>query len=80
MHLPAIRTHICAGVALAEARVWRAAGQPGMRAVTVVVALEIEKLHLQIGGRPEQRAIQALAPDGADLRGVNYFCTCARQI
>src|SRR5262249_57910671 len=37
-----------------------------MRAVTVVIALELEELHLQIGGRPEQRAVQACAPDGAD--------------
>jgi hypothetical protein len=29
-----------------------------MRAVTVVVALEIKELQLQIGGRPEQRAVQ----------------------
>jgi hypothetical protein len=36
-----------------------------MRAVTVVVALEIEELHFQIGGRPEQGAIQTFA-DGAD--------------
>src|SRR5262249_2270119 len=48
------------------ARVWRGSGQPGMRAVTVVIALEIEKLHLQIGGRPEKRVVQAFAPDGAD--------------
>jgi hypothetical protein len=37
-----------------------------MRSVTVVVALEIEELHLQISGRPEQGAIQAFAPNGAD--------------
>jgi hypothetical protein len=37
-----------------------------MRAVTVVVALEIEELHLQIGGRPKHGAVQAFAPYGAD--------------
>src|SRR5262249_50607389 len=37
-----------------------------MRAVTVVIALELEELHLQIGRRPEERAVQAFAPDGAD--------------
>jgi hypothetical protein len=37
-----------------------------MRAVTVVVALEIEQLLLQIGGRPEKGAVQAFAPYGAD--------------
>jgi len=34
--------------------------------MTVVVALEIDELHLQIGGRPEQGAVQTFAPDGAD--------------
>src|SRR5262249_3980963 len=37
-----------------------------MRAVTVVIALELEELHLQIGRRPEERAVQAFAPDAAD--------------
>jgi hypothetical protein len=34
--------------------------------MTVVVALEIEEFHLQIGGRPEQGAVQAFAAYGAD--------------
>jgi hypothetical protein len=33
--------------------------QPRMGAITVVVPLDLEELHLQIGGRPEQGAIQA---------------------
>ena len=37
-----------------------------MRAVTVVVASEIEELHIQISGRPEQRAVQAFAPNSTD--------------
>jgi hypothetical protein len=37
-----------------------------MPAMTVVVALEIKELHLQISGRPEQSVIQAFAPNGAD--------------
>jgi hypothetical protein len=37
-----------------------------MRSVTVVLALEIEELHLQIIGRAEQGAVQAFAPNGAD--------------
>src|SRR5262245_2350997 len=49
VHLPAIRTESCA--TRVSARLWRASGQAGMRAVTVVIALEIEKLHLQIRGR-----------------------------
>jgi hypothetical protein len=35
-----------------------------MRAMPVVVLLELEELLLQIGGRPEQRAIQTFAPQG----------------
>jgi hypothetical protein len=66
VHLPAIRSESRACAAPLGARVWRASAQPGMRAVTVVIALEIEKLPLQIGGRPEQGAVQAFASDGAD--------------
>src|SRR5262249_37664511 len=66
VHLAAIRTESRACADRVGARVWRASGQPGMRAVTVVIALEIEKLHLQIGGRPEMRVVQAFAPDDAD--------------
>jgi len=66
VHLPAIRSERRAGAARLGARDWHVPGQPGMRAVPVVVALEIEELSLQIGGRPEQHAVQALAPDGAD--------------
>ena len=35
-----------------------------MRAIPVEVALELDELHLKVGGRPEQRAIQALASNG----------------
>ena len=34
--------------------------------MAVIVPLEIEELHLQIRGRPEQHAVQTLAPNGAD--------------
>src|SRR5262245_40963790 len=37
-----------------------------MRSVAVVITLEIEKLQLQINGRPEQGAVEAFASDGAD--------------
>src|SRR5262245_61634057 len=66
VHLPAIRSESRACTARLGARVRRPSGQPAMRAVAVVITLEIEKLHLQIGGRPEQRAVQVFAPDGAD--------------
>jgi len=35
-----------------------------MRAIPVEVALELEELHPKVGGRPEQRAIHALASNG----------------
>src|SRR6266852_3316049 len=37
-----------------------------MRSITVKVPLEIEELHLQIRGRPEERSVQALAANGAN--------------
>jgi len=37
-----------------------------MRAMTIVVTLEIEDLHLQIRRRPEQGAVQTLTPDRAN--------------
>jgi hypothetical protein len=37
-----------------------------MRAMAVIVALEIEELHLRIRGRPEQGVVQIFAPNGAN--------------
>jgi hypothetical protein len=37
-----------------------------MRSMAVIVMLEIEELHLQIRGRPEQGTVQTFAPNGAD--------------
>jgi hypothetical protein len=37
-----------------------------MRSMTVIVPLEIEELHLQIRGGPEESAVQTLAPNGAN--------------
>jgi hypothetical protein len=37
-----------------------------MGAMTVVVTLEVEELHLQIGDRPEQGAIQAFPSNRAN--------------
>jgi hypothetical protein len=34
--------------------------------MTVIVPLEIEELHLQVRGRPEESAVQTLAPNGAN--------------
>jgi hypothetical protein len=81
VQLPLIRTDIRASAAGVSARVRRAPVQPRMRSVTVVVALEIEELHLQISGRPEQRAVQVFAPNGADQRSrrrLRPFAALAR--
>src|SRR5450631_489248 len=59
MWLPAIGADTRAGAALGRDRFRRTPLQPRMGAVTVVVTPELEELHLQIGGRPEQRAVQA---------------------
>src|SRR2546428_13762070 len=37
-----------------------------MRSMTAIVTLEIEELHLQISGRPEESAVQTFAPNGAN--------------
>ena len=37
-----------------------------MRSMAVIVTVEIEELHLQIRGRPEQGAVQTFAPNGAN--------------
>jgi hypothetical protein len=37
-----------------------------MRAMTVIVLLEIEELRLQISRRPEEGAVQTFAPNGAN--------------
>ena len=44
----------------------RAPVQSRMRSMAVIVTLEIEELHLQIRGRPEQHAVQTFAPNGAN--------------
>src|SRR2546428_4702865 len=64
--LPSIRTDTRAGTARVRARFRRAAVQPRMRSMAVIVPLEIEELHLQIRGRPEQGAVQTFAPNGAN--------------
>ena len=37
-----------------------------MRAVAIVVTLKIKQLRLKIGGRPEEHAIEILAPNRPD--------------
>jgi hypothetical protein len=37
-----------------------------MAAIPVVVALKLDKLHLKVACRPEERAVQALASNSAD--------------
>src|SRR5713226_8981372 len=64
--LPSIRTDTRAGTARVRARFRRAPVQPRMRSMAVIVTLEIEELHLQIRGRPEQGAVQTFAPNRAN--------------
>jgi hypothetical protein len=45
---------------------WQAPIQPLMRAVAIVVTLKIKQLRLKIGGRPEEHAIEILAPNRPD--------------
>ena len=40
--------------------------QRRMGAMAVVITLELQKLHLQIGRRPEERPVQAFATNGPD--------------
>src|SRR3989442_7112466 len=64
--LPSIRTDTRAGTARVRARFRRAPVQRSMRSMAVIVTVEIEELHLQIRGRPEQSAVQTFAPNGAN--------------
>jgi hypothetical protein len=54
------------GVLGAPYRRWRRAAPPRVRAMTVIVPLEIEELPVQISGRPEEHAIETFAPNGAN--------------
>ena len=64
--LPSIRPDIRASTARVGAWFRRAPVQPRMRSMAVIVPLEIEELHLQIRGRPEQRAVETFASNGAN--------------
>src|SRR5262249_1997842 len=66
MRLPPIltETHPCA--VRARARIWRASAQRRVRAMTVVVPLEIKEFQLQVGDGPEQRGGETLPPNRAD--------------
>ena len=65
MPMPSVETEIHR---LSGTGVWRwcSPRSGGMRSVTVVIVLKIAKLGLQIGGRPEQRPVEKLAPHRAD--------------
>jgi hypothetical protein len=66
VRLPSIRTDTRAATPRVRVRFRRVPVQPCMRAMAVIVALEIEELHLQIRGRPEQGAVKIFAPNGAN--------------
>ena len=63
---PAILTDSRPRAARVGARFRRGTSQPRVRAMTVIVPLEIKELHLQISGRPEERAVKTFAPNSAD--------------
>src|SRR6266849_4801721 len=66
VRLPTIRAELRAGAALVWDRIRRTPVQPRMGAITVVVTLKLEELHLQIGGRPEEGAVEAFPANGAN--------------
>src|SRR5713101_5718954 len=66
VRLPAIRTDTRPCTARSRARVRRTPLQPRMSAMTIVVTLELKELQLQIGGRPEEGAIQAFPSNRAN--------------
>src|SRR5713101_9767015 len=63
---PAILTDSRPCAARVRARFRRGTSQPCVRAMTVIVPLEIKELHLQISGRPEERAVETFAPNRSD--------------
>src|SRR5882672_2348531 len=63
---PAILTNIRPCPVLACARCRRQRVEPSVRAMTVKVALEIEELHLEIRGGPEQRLVEKFAAYRSD--------------
>ena len=66
VRLPAMRAETRAGAAAVWDRFRRTPVKPRMGSITVVVALEIDELHLQISSRPEWGTVQAFAPNRAD--------------
>jgi hypothetical protein len=58
VRLPEIRTETRAGATVVWHRFWGTPLQPRMGAITVVVALKLGELHLQISSRPEKDAVQ----------------------
>ncbi len=65
VRLPSVlgETHSCA--ARVRAGFWCTSLQARMCSMTVVIMLKIEELYFQICGRPEEHAVETLAPDGA---------------
>jgi hypothetical protein len=66
VRLPAIRTDTRPCTARSRARIRRTPLQPRMSAMTIVVTLELGELHLEIGGRPEEGAVQAFPSNRPD--------------
>src|ERR1700686_3798504 len=63
VRLPAIRPTTGPGPGRLRVGFRRTPLQSRMGAMTVMVPLELEKLQLQVGGRPEEHPVQAFAPN-----------------
>src|SRR5713101_6447760 len=63
---PAILTDTRPCAARVRARFRRGPSEPRVRAMTVIVPLEIKELHLEISGRPEEGAVETFAPNRSD--------------
>ena len=66
VRLPTIRTKTRAAATPVRDRLLRTPLHPRVGAMTVVVTLELEELDLQIGDRPERRAVQAFPSNRAN--------------
>jgi hypothetical protein len=66
MRLPAVRVETCSRPVLVRRRFRWLPSQPAVGTMPVVVTSELEEFHLKVGRRPEERTVQALAPNGTD--------------
>ena len=78
MRLLSVRTQARAGTTLVRRRCRRSPVQRRVGAISVVVALELEELHLQVGARPKERPIHALQRT-TSCSGIAAASRCANR-